>query len=267
MDTLQIERKEPKTRFEAEVCALNPWFHNLHLPEGQTAPDHPLGDFPKFKWDAIAPCLPESLDGWTALDVGCNAGFYTFELAKRGASVRSIDIDDRYLKQGSWAARKLGVDARFEKRTVYEVANEEDKYDLVWFMGVFYHLRYPALALDLLARKATRLFVFQSLTRPEERQRRIPENLRYEERGELTQPDWPSMAFIERRFAGDPTNWWAPSPSALEGLLRTAGLRIIARPDEETFVCEPVESALLSEEQELAAKERDAVLAAFRKGG
>jgi hypothetical protein len=28
---------------------LGPWFHNLHLPDGrQTAPDHPLGDFPAW---------------------------------------------------------------------------------------------------------------------------------------------------------------------------------------------------------------------------
>ncbi len=35
---------------DPELAALAPWFHNLHLPDGrQTAPDHPLGDFPAFK--------------------------------------------------------------------------------------------------------------------------------------------------------------------------------------------------------------------------
>jgi tRNA (mo5U34)-methyltransferase len=30
-----------------DIERLGPWFHNLHLPSGeQTAPDHPLGDFP-----------------------------------------------------------------------------------------------------------------------------------------------------------------------------------------------------------------------------
>ena len=29
---------------------------------------------------------------------------------------------------------------------VYDLARAEDSYDLVWFMGVFYHLRYPFLA-------------------------------------------------------------------------------------------------------------------------
>ena len=34
---------------------LKPWFHNLHLSNGaQTAPDHPLGDFPANKWRQLA---------------------------------------------------------------------------------------------------------------------------------------------------------------------------------------------------------------------
>jgi len=74
--------------------ALGPWFHNLHLPDGtQTAPDHPLGDYPSYKWQLLAPALPADLDGWTALDIGCNAGFYSFELARRGAQVTAIDSD------------------------------------------------------------------------------------------------------------------------------------------------------------------------------
>ena len=73
---------------DAEIAGLAPWFHNLHLPDGrETAPDHPLGDFPSFKWREIAPHVPDDLQGWTALDIGCNAGFYTFELARRGAHV------------------------------------------------------------------------------------------------------------------------------------------------------------------------------------
>src|SRR3712207_5340586 len=88
----------------AEVERLGPWFHNLHLPDGtQTAPDHWLGDFPSFKWQQLAPHLPQDLTGWSCLDIGCNAGFYTFELAKRGATVLGIDVDERYLRQARWA--------------------------------------------------------------------------------------------------------------------------------------------------------------------
>ncbi|HKH83288.1 MAG TPA: hypothetical protein VKA25_06375, partial [Gemmatimonadales bacterium] len=49
-----------------EVVALAPWFHNLHLPDGsQTAPEHSLGDFPRYKWQRLAPHLPQTLEGWT----------------------------------------------------------------------------------------------------------------------------------------------------------------------------------------------------------
>ena len=96
-----------------EIAALGPWFHNLHLPDGsQTAPGHALGDFPAFKWREIAPHLPADLSGWTALDIGCNAGFYTFELAARGAHVTGIDVEPLFLRQAEWAAHEYDVTDR-----------------------------------------------------------------------------------------------------------------------------------------------------------
>ena len=51
-------------KVQEKIKQLGPWFHNIHLPDGtQTYPDHFLGDFPKFKWDEIAPYIPENLDG------------------------------------------------------------------------------------------------------------------------------------------------------------------------------------------------------------
>src|SRR3569833_2501857 len=85
---------------ESKIRELQPWFHNLHLPNGQqTAPDNYIGDFPKFKWNDIKRHIPKDLEGLTALDFGCNAGFYSFELAKRGANVLGIDLDPHYLRQ------------------------------------------------------------------------------------------------------------------------------------------------------------------------
>jgi tRNA (mo5U34)-methyltransferase len=47
------------------------------------------------------------------------------------------------------------------------------------------------------------------------------------------------MAFIEHHLAGDPTNWWAPDHAAVLALLRSAGLRVLANPGHEIYVCEP----------------------------
>src|SRR3954466_15360999 len=102
---LQHEVSAPSPERAHEIASLGPWFHNLHLPDGtETAPAHPLGDFPRVKWQQIAPHVPADLRGLTALDIGCNAGFYSFELARRGARVRALDIDRHYLEQAAWAA-------------------------------------------------------------------------------------------------------------------------------------------------------------------
>ncbi|HEX4666452.1 MAG TPA: TIGR04290 family methyltransferase [Chthoniobacterales bacterium] len=236
-----------KTAAPDEIEELAPWFHNLHLPDGrQTAPNHELGDFPAFKWRQLANHIPENLRGWRALDVGCNAGFYSFELARRGADVTGIDLDSHYLAQARWAAKRMDLAGRvqFEQIQVYELARRPEQFDLVLFMGVFYHLRYPLLGLDILAQKVKRLLVFQTLTLPgrevAETANVGEENLRgLSERAPLTAPGWPKMAFIEHSFVGDPTNWWVANHAAVEAMLRSSGLRVIAYPGDEIYLCEP----------------------------
>lgn len=69
-----------------QIEKLLPWFRNIHFPNGQqTVFPSFLGDFPSFKWKKIKKAIPDQLDGWNVLDIGCNAGFYSIELAKRGA--------------------------------------------------------------------------------------------------------------------------------------------------------------------------------------
>lgn len=224
-----------------EIDSFGPWFHNLHLPgEVQTAPDHPLGDFPGFKWRQIAGHLPEDLEGWTALDIGCNAGFYSFELALRGAEVTAIDVDPRYLRQARWAAARYGLTSRIDFRNmqVYDLARMEGSYDLVVFMGVLYHLRYPLLALDIVARKTKRLLVFQTLTMPGGGAF-AGEQPTLANRQALVLPGWPKLAFIEDRMEGDPANWWIPNQACAEAMLRSCGMRILSRPAAETYVAEP----------------------------
>lgn len=224
-----------------EVAALGPWFHNLHLPGGvRTAPEHPLGDFPSYKWRELAGSLPPDLSGMRALDIGCNAGYYTFELARRGADVLGIDHDPHFLTQARWAAEQLGVSEQVELRQldVYDLARMSERFDVVLFLGVLYHLRYPLLALDLVAERVRGTLVLQTLTAPAEQTRDIPADLPFDQREQLADPAWPAMAFIEHRLAGDPTNWWAPSPAALEAMIRSTGLRVVGRPGYEIWVCE-----------------------------
>jgi tRNA (mo5U34)-methyltransferase len=244
---------------DPEIAALGPWFHNLHLPDGrQTAPDHPLGDFPAFKWRQIAGAIDEDLSGATALDIGCNAGFYSFQLAARGARVLAIDSDEHYLRQARWAARRLDPAGRvtFATMQVYDLAHTEERYDVVLFLGVLYHLRHPQLALDAVARLVAGRLVFQTLTMPGGEPVEPPDDLPLQERARLTEPGWPRLAFVERSLAGDPTNWWVADDACARAMLRSAGLRIAATPGEEIYVCEPApdeDAARTAREAELSA--------------
>jgi tRNA (mo5U34)-methyltransferase len=244
----------------AEAAEYGPWFHNLHLPDGtQTAPDHPLGDFPAFKWRQIAGHLPSDLNGWTVLDIGCNAGYYSLELAMRGARVTGLDIDPHFIRQATWAARQFNLADRiiFREGQIYDLARLTERFDLVLFMGVFYHLRHPLLALDIVAEKVERLLVFQTLTMPGEAVATAPADLEIDDRDAFLQPGWPKMAFIEHAVAGDATNWWTPNHACIDAMLRTAGLEIASRPGHEIYLCVPSVSA-----GAIRAKHRNELLSA-----
>jgi tRNA (mo5U34)-methyltransferase len=214
----------------------------LHLPSGeQTAPDHPLGDFPAGKWARLGPALPADLQGCRALDVGCNAGFYTFELARRGADVLGIDHDPHYLRQAHWARSQLGEfsgSIEFRELGVYDLPSIGETFDLVLFLGVLYHLRYPQLGLDLVAERTADMLALQTLTMPGgATEGTTPRDLDIDSRDRLRDEDWPVMAFVENRLAGDPTNWWVPSAGAVEAMVRTAGFSVTARPGHEVWIC------------------------------
>ena len=238
---MPTEDTADKQKLKAKIELLKPWFHNLHLPgKIQTAPDHYFGDFPKFKWDQVKNSIPKNLEGMTALDIGCNAGFYSFELAKRGANVLGIDLDPHYLKQAKWAARILGLESKvkFRQMQVYDLARLNKNFDIVIFMGVFYHLRYPLLALDIITQKVKNTLVFQTLTMPGEAEM-YKEDFSFDQRNLMLKKGWPTMAFIENKMAGDPTNWWAANHSCIVAMLRTCGLKVTAMPGHEIYIAKP----------------------------
>ena len=127
----------------------------------------------------------------------------------------------------------------FRQMEVYEIARSSDKFDLVWFMGVFYHLRYPLLALDLLAQRTRRLMMFQTLTMPGDSVYEPQADYAIENRTPLLESGWPKMAFVEHRFSADPTNWWIANHAGVEAMLRSSGLRVKSRPGHEIYLCEP----------------------------
>lgn len=221
------------------VQALQPWFHNLDLHGVRTAPDHFLGDYPSVKWVNFAHAIPADLTGKTVLDIGCNAGFYSMEMKRRGASrVVGIDSEDLYLQQARFAAEVNGLDIEFRKLSVYDVAQLGERFDFVIFMGVLYHLRHPLLALDLLHEHVVGdLMLFQSMQRGAAEVEGVEADYPFWEQDHFERPGYPRMYFIEHRYCGDPTNWWVPNAAAAEAMLRSAGFDIVAHPEQEVYLC------------------------------
>ena len=240
MNRIAVPRRTmTRDEIEAQVRRLGPWFHNLDLAGVQTAPEHFLGDYPRVKWQGFAHAIPNHLDGKTVLDIGCNGGFYSIEMKRRGAArVVGIDSDDDYLLQARLAAEISGVEVELRKLSVYDVGALAEKFDVVLFMGVLYHLRHPLLALDLIRRHvAEDLFVFQSMQRGSNEVASLEDDYEFWNEDIFEKPGFPRLCFIEKKYSGDPTNWWVPNRACSEAMLRSAGFTIEANPEAEVYVC------------------------------
>lgn len=218
---------------------LGPWFHNLRLRGIETAPDHFLGNYPEVKFESFRAALPEDLTGKSVLDIGCNAGFYSFEMKRRGAArVVGIDSDPGYLRQARFAGQVLGRDVEFRHLAVWDVARLAEKFDLVIFMGVLYHLRHPLLALDLIhTHVAKDLLLFQSMQRGSREVVEVAEDYEFNAPAPFDEPGYPKLHFIEHRYSHDETNWWVPNRACTEAMLRSAGFDIQAQPEDEVYLC------------------------------
>ena len=91
---------------------------------------------------------------------------------------------------------------------VYDLSPEKvGVFDVVLFLGVFYHLSHPLLGLERVASVTGDLL--------------IPET-----HEDLLDHRRPAMAFYPGGELGyDVTNWWGPNGPALLGLLRTVGFQ------------------------------------------
>ena len=241
-------RAVPRNRpsgLEQRIEALAPWFHNINLGGVWTAPDHFLGDYPGAKFRRFAPHLPKDLGGKSVLDIGCNAGFYSIEMRRRGASrVLGIDSDDRYLAQARLATEALGYhgEIEFAKLDVYDVGAIGETFDLVIFMGVLYHLRHPLLALDLIREHVAKdMLLFQSMQRGSKFVLELEDDYEFEETGIFFESSFPKLHFVEREYSRDWTNWWVPNRACTEAMLRSAGFRIDERIEEEVYLCRVAE--------------------------
>ncbi|HEY8580169.1 MAG TPA: TIGR04290 family methyltransferase, partial [Beijerinckiaceae bacterium] len=81
------------------------------------------------------------------------------------------------------------------------------------------------------------LLVFQSMLRGSREVAPVRPDYDFFEQTHFDAPGYPKMHFIEHRYAGDPTNWWAPNNACAEAMLRSAGFTIESQPEQEVYIC------------------------------
>ena len=186
------------------------WHQRFELAPGVWTPGSSDVD-----WLCHQAGIPADLSGRTVLDVGTTNAGTAFELERRGAArVVAVDIVEPDWHGVPALIRLLGSEVEYRQVSVYELADRfEEKFDLVLFLGVIYHLRHPLLALDnLRSITADRLSLETAVCDAELPRRQRPRPLaRFYRRDDL---------------AGDDSNWFAPTRAALEDWCSSSGFRV-----------------------------------------
>lgn len=224
----------------AKVGRFKTWYHNISLNGVPTNPANP--SYPESRWKLIEPHVPRDLTGKTVLDLGCNAGYFSIKLRQRGAQVLGVDWYPEGIEQARFVADVLELDIEYVCQNIYEfVVNSTRRFDHVLFLGVFYHLRYPLLVLDYLARMTGEKLYFQTIVRDAEARGGlvIPDNITGDRYDLFDDPGFPRMYFVEKDLEGSYNNWFVCNTSAVYGILRSSGFGNITRASDDCFVCEP----------------------------
>jgi tRNA (mo5U34)-methyltransferase len=88
------------------------------------------------------------------------------------------------------------------------------------------------------------MFVCQSLQRGSDATATVAEDYPFDETAIFEARGMPRLQFIERSFAGDPTNWWIPNRACMEAMLRSAAFRIEQLVAEDIYICRVAREAV-----------------------
>lgn len=198
---------------ERRVRELGPWYQDILLAEGVSTKSvqgvglvYPGQDIPAPLWREIAPRLPQ-LARKRVLDIGCNAGFMSFECKKLGAEyVLGVDDDSSspssFVAQAEFCREVLGLDVEFRRGSFMEL-EPEHPFDVVLFCGVLYHLKNWADGLDKVAELVVPdegVVVLETAVEPVTR-----------------------TTYQGKGYRGDTTTFFVPSISVLRAVLEERG--------------------------------------------
>lgn len=170
--------------------------------------------------------LPQDMSGMRVLDIGAWNCCFSFECERRGAEeVVAMDLDDpRDL--GFFVLRDMvgSKRVRFVQGSAYSLdAAILGKFDIVLFLGVLYHLRYPLLALDQI-RKITAGTLYLETLVIDHRFLEGGKDFQTLEQYHPALVNVPLWQFYKsNELSGDASNWFGPNIRAVLDGLESAG--------------------------------------------
>jgi tRNA (mo5U34)-methyltransferase len=192
------------------------WWHTIDLGNGVVTP----GRKSKAVMEAEAELHSQGLDlaGRSVLDVGSWNGGFAVEAKRRGAArVLATDTycwrDPQYRGRETFdlVVRATGLDIPAREIDATEISVENvGQFDVVLFLGVFYHLFDAIGTTKRLASVAREVLVVET------------------HMDALDNPRPAMIMYPGEELAGDPTNWWGPNRACMEAILKSVGFGRVA---------------------------------------
>ena len=219
-------------RAEARVAAISSsaqaitayppvtWFHSFVLSDGTKVEGIKLLSTLQAEFNAFF--REVNFQGASVLDIGSFDGAFAFEAKRRGAAhVLATDywawthpihpVLERFL----YVRRDLDLKVDYRLIDIPDISvSKVGEFDIVLFLGVFYHLREPITIVDRLGAITENLLIFETHL-------------------DLEEVPYPAMRHYpgsEVGYPGDTTNWWGPNRACIESLLDHAGFREVHFP-------------------------------------
>ena len=215
--------KYTRKEIEKKIASVH-WYHSFELVPGIITP----GIVP-FNAVKILDMIPiKDLAGKRILDIGAWDGPLSFELEKRGASVIAMDIQDPEVTGFNIAKDILQSQVEYIHGSVYDLSKLiRESFDVVFFFGVYYHLRNPILAFEEIGKRLApqaRLF-FEGeclLHYAEDTEGNPGKAIDIEALGRSALP----VALCYPGRYKNTSNWVVPNLSCIRSWLQVAGLEL-----------------------------------------
>lgn len=168
---------------------------------------------------------PEDFDSKDILDIGCWTGGTSLMLALLGSKVHAIEEVRKYADMANFLAESFGFGKRIsvESKSLYLCNSGEyhNRFDIIYFPGVIYHLSDPLIALRILynACKPGGIILIETA------------GIKADEPICFFEGSYIHRMGKKKDLSRSGWNWFTPSPPALTRMLQDAGFRDIQTTD------------------------------------